>query len=221
MLKLFIAAAIAGYEQGFTIPCLQLELAQVWLKKRPKEHSFSNRLLSHFGCSRVYALQRFMFCPQVSTQTANRPLAREEVDLRALWLGLVYMTLQQVFHPTRTDTQDQAPTAAAEAVAASVPADVRRKFNTFVYDCVNARQGGWTLQTLKLDDLLKRSGGSAQETGSESVEEDNQVAKPVTDPMEKAILGQSMRLVFLTLQCLDEAELASGKSVPKPNIPGI
>jgi len=151
-----------------------------------------------------------MVYKQVETQTANRPLAQEEVELRSLWLSLVYMTLQQVYHPTRSITEEATGSAgvSAEAVAESVPSEIRQKFNTFVYDCVNARQGGWTLQTLKLEELMKSSGG-------------NSAAPDMTDPMEKAILGQSMRIVFLTLQCLDDANLASGKSVPKPNIPGV
>ena len=149
-----------------------------------------------------------MIHEQVETQTANRPLAQEEVELRSLWLSLVYMTLQQVYHPTRESAKDGDAAISAEAVAESVPSDIRQKFNTFVYDCVNARQGGWTLQTLKLEELVKRSGGDS-------------AGPDITDPMEKAILGQSMRIVFLTQQCLDDAALASGKSVPKPNIPGI
>ncbi|KAJ1632055.1 hypothetical protein T492DRAFT_991656 [Pavlovales sp. CCMP2436] len=165
-LRLFIAAATAGYERGFTIPALQLELS---------------------------------LTPAL---TAGRPLMQEEVDLRTLWVVLVYMALQQAYHPC----------AAAAVVGESLPADIRAKFNTFVYDVVNAKRGGWTLQTLKLEDLMRRS-ASGGEGGGEGGNGD---APPMT-AMEKAVLSQSMRVVFLTLQGLDDVNKASGKSIPGPS----
>ena len=162
VLKLFIAAAVSGYERGFTIPALTLELEQV------------------------------------AAQTAGRPLVAEEADLRIVWLALVYMTLEQVNHKTA---------AVASELGSTVPADIRQKFNTFVYDIINAKAGGWTLQTLKLEDAWLRSG--------------NEVDIGKMTDLEKAVLSQSMRIIFLTLTVLEETALASGESVPKPNIPGI
>ena len=69
---------------------------------------------------------------QCPTQTAGRPLMQEEVELRTVWLSLVYLTLANVRHESE----------ASEAVGASVPAEIRSKFQTFVYDVVNAAQGG-------------------------------------------------------------------------------
>ena len=85
---------------------------------------------------------------QCPTQTAGRPLMQEEVELRTVWLSLVYLTLANVRHES----------AAPEAVGASVPAEIRQKFQTFVYDVVNAAQGGYTLEALKLEDMLRRQG---------------------------------------------------------------
>ena len=87
---------------------------------------------------------------QCPTQTAGRPLMQEEVDLRSVWLSLVYLTLANVRH------ESQAP----EAVGASVPAEIRSQFQTFVYDVVNAAQGGYTLESLKLEDIDKDSANS-------------------------------------------------------------
>ena len=170
MLKLFVAAALSGYEQGFTIPALQLELSTV------------------------------------PTQSAGRPLARDEVELRTVWLSLVYLVAENVGHPSQPNQSRSKSKTTAAAVGATVPPEIRSQFCTFIYDVVNARQSGYTLETLKLEDLMRRSGGDEE--------------KSMTD-MERAILSQSMRICFLTLTVLDETEKATGKQPPKPNIPGI
>ena len=160
-LKLFIAAAYAAYERGFTVSALGLELSAL------------------------------------TTQTAGRPLMQEEVDLRQVWLCLVFLTLANVGHPS----------AAAAACGESVPEEIRKQFGTFVYDVVNARKSGFTLETLKLEDLMRRSGTGESMTA-----------------MEKAILGQSMRVVFLTLTVKEESEAAADLPPPRkpgPSIPGI
>ena len=133
----------------------------------------------------------------LTTQTAGRPLMQEEVDLRQVWLCLVFLTLANVGHPS----------AAAAACGESVPEEIRKQFGTFVYDVVNARKSGFTLETLKLEDLMRRSGTGESMTA-----------------MEKAILGQSMRVVFLTLTVKEESEAAADLPPPRkpgPSIPGI
>ena len=52
---------------------------------------------------------------QCPTQTAGRPLMQEEVELRSVWLSLVYLTLANVRHESE----------ASESVGASVPAEIR------------------------------------------------------------------------------------------------
>jgi len=136
---------------------------------------------------------------QVTAQTAGRPLAPEEAELRTVWLSLVYLTLANVGHATSGNP---------EAVGASAPPEIRQKFQTFVYDVVNAKQGGFTLESLKLEDMLRRQGADAE----------------ALSPLEKAILGQSMRVVFLTLAVRDEAAEAANLPPPRrpgPSIPGI
>jgi len=91
---------------------------------------------------------------------------------------------------------------------AQVPEDVRRKFGTFVYDVANARAGGFSLEALKLEDMLRRQGTDATELSA----------------VEKAVLSQSMRVVFLTLAVRDEAEAAKDLPPPRrpgPSIPGV
>ena len=43
---------------------------------------------------------------------------------------------------------------------------------------------------------------------------------PEASKLELAILGQSMRVAYLTLTVLEETELANENSPPKPFIPG-
>ena len=134
---------------------------------------------------------------QCPAQTAGRPLMQEEVELRSVWVCLVYLTLANVQH------KSDAP----EAVGASVPAEIRQKFQTFVYDVVNAQRGGFTLESLKLEEMLRRQGTAAEGLSA----------------VEKAILGPSMRVIFLTLTVRDEAEAAGNLPPPRkpgPSIPG-
>ena len=73
-----------------------------------------------------------------------------------------------------------------------------------MYDVVNAHKQGFTLQTLKLEELAR------------SDPED----KPRTQ-LETAILSQCMRLVMLTLTVLEEEKLAGDETLPpKPPIKG-
>ena len=75
-------------------------------------------------------------------------------------------------------------------------------------DVVNAAQGGYTLESLKLEDMLRRQGTDSESLGA----------------VEKAILGQSMRVVFLTLTVRDEAAAAGDLPPPRrpgPSIPGV
>ena len=127
--------------------------------------------------------------------TAGRPLAADEIELRSVWISLTYLTLELVHH--RPDC----------TLGESVPPEYRQKFNTFVYDVVNAHKSGFTLQSLKLEELMRRDADS-----------------PPLEMIEEAIMSQSMRLVFLTLEVLKEEEEASGNgngnTPPRPPIPG-
>jgi len=115
---------------------------------------------------------------QCSSKTAGRDLMHEEVDLRTVWLSLVYLTLERINHP-RQNAQ----------VELSVSSEIRGTYTTFVYDVVNAHKSGFTLQSLKLEEIMKR-----------------EVDAPQRTEIEEAILSQSMRLIFLTLEVLKEEE---------------
>ena len=95
VLKMFIAAAIAGYELGFPIDDIQKQLS---------------------------------ICPK---QSANRPLMKEEEDLRYTWYCLVYMVLAEIGHPTRIGT-----------VSESIPKEIYESYSVSTKKIANEQQKG-------------------------------------------------------------------------------
>jgi hypothetical protein len=106
--------------------------------------------------------------------TAGRPLQSDEIELRTLWLSLVYLTFERVGYESKS----------AVFPGQSVAEDLRQKFYTFTYDIVNAKKQGYDLAGLKLEELLQ-----------------NPEEKT---PMEQAVLSQAMRICYLAIQAADE-----------------
>eukprot|EP00966_Prymnesium_polylepis_P038391 890698-Prymnesium_polylepis.1 len=71
----------------------------------------------------------------------------EEVELRRLWVCLVYLTLEAVGVEMEETGEDSASGTA-------VPTQVRDEYSAFVQRIVDAKRGGATLKALKLDELL-------------------------------------------------------------------
>ena len=107
--------------------------------------------------------------------TAGRPLQADEIDLRTVWLSLIYLTFERVGYESKS-----ADTFPGQSVAA----DLRQKFYTFTYDIVNAKKQGLDLAGLKLEEVLQ---SSEEKT-----------------PMEKAVLSQAMRICYLAIQAAEE-----------------
>eukprot|EP00628_Pelagophyceae_sp_CCMP2097_P037731 CAMPEP_0184244620 /NCGR_PEP_ID=MMETSP0977-20130417/978_1 /TAXON_ID=483370 /ORGANISM="non described non described, Strain CCMP2097" /LENGTH=256 /DNA_ID=CAMNT_0026549911 /DNA_START=29 /DNA_END=799 /DNA_ORIENTATION=- len=184
------AGAAALLEVSFVNACLQLASGYVDTLKL-----FIASATGAFECGlTVDALE--LELSMATTQTAGRPLAVEESDLRSVWLALVYLTLVHVGHPSQK----------LDVAGASVPAETAHKFEKFVSDIVAAEGRGHSLQTLKLEEVLRREEG----------------APPLTQ-LENAVLSQSMRVVFLTLMVvgeISEARSQGNNSRPGPQIPG-
>jgi len=106
--------------------------------------------------------------------TAGRPLQPDEIDLRTVWLSLVYLTFERVEYKSR----------AGGFPGQSVSEDLRQKFYTFTYDIVNAKRQGYDLAGLKLEEILQ---SSEEKT-----------------PMEQAVLSQAMRICYLAIQAAEE-----------------
>lgn len=111
-------------------------------------------------------------CQQYS---AGRPLQADEIELRTVWLSLVYLTFERVGYESKRT---------GGFLGQSVAADLRQKFHTFTYDIVNAKKQGFDLAELKLEEVLQ------------SDEE--------RSPMEQAILSQAMRICYLAIQATEE-----------------
>jgi len=111
-------------------------------------------------------------CQQYS---AGRPLQPDEIDLRTVWLSLVYLTFERVGYESKS---------AGAFPGQSVAADLRQKFYTFTYDIVNAKKQGYDLANLKLEEVLQ---SSEEKT-----------------PMEQAVLSQAMRICYLAIQAAEE-----------------
>jgi len=196
-------------EKTFVDACMQLSSGYV-------------DVLKLFIVAGKAAYERGLTIPQVQleitqcqTQTAGRALMQEEIDLRTVWLSLIYLTLERVEHRK------------GSSIGSTVDPDLRQKFYTFVYDVVNAKKQGYTLQTLKLEQIMKNSSGQPT-----SIAEKTEQMNAQQRQIEEAILSQSMRLVFLTLTVLEESEEfekgngngngggGDNGDVPRPPIPG-
>eukprot|EP00747_Dinoflagellata_sp_TGD_P219230 gnl/TRDRNA2_/TRDRNA2_91380_c0_seq1.p1 gnl/TRDRNA2_/TRDRNA2_91380_c0~~gnl/TRDRNA2_/TRDRNA2_91380_c0_seq1.p1 ORF type:complete len:276 (+),score=42.18 gnl/TRDRNA2_/TRDRNA2_91380_c0_seq1:1-828(+) len=124
------------------------------------------------------------------TMTANRPLMPEEVELRKLWISLIYLTLELA------DT----PAEGSANPATTVDSTLRNEYAKIVAAIRDQVTAGATLQELSVDSLIGPD--------------------PERTPLRKAVLSQSIRVVYLTLQVLDEEATAAGETAARPFIPG-
>ena len=157
VLKMFIAAAVAGYEFGYGIGDIQEELV---------------------NCK---------------TQSANRPLMEEEVNLRYTWYCLVYLTLASLDHPSRNK----------QAVVESIPNKLRKDYQESVEQAVTANSKGISLSA---EDLVIKQNNNEEPSSDLSI-------------MEKAIMSQSMRLITMTFTVLRETQEAQSGDVAPPTPP--
>ena len=133
-------------------------------------------------------------------QAAGRPLAVEEEALRRLWLSLTYMTLE-LLEAESGDAQSPPELASVAGVPPAISAD----HAPFVVNLVSAKREGRSLSELSIDEMMVASGGSR--SGGASA-------------MERAVLQQSMRVVFLTVDVVEDEKLAGTRADAGPKIPG-
>ena len=80
-------------------------------------------------------------------QSAGRPLAPEESELRSQWIALAYLTLESV------GTADD-----AETPSTLVPAALRAEYAPMVANLVRAKRDALPLSSLELDEIAPASG---------------------------------------------------------------
>jgi len=143
-------------------------------------------------------------------QTANRPLMAEEVLLRSTWINLIYMMLENLEETDKFIVENS-----------TVDNTIRQKYEEyiqFVTDWRKAqnyedRDAAAMVTELNVDDVLK----DCSRTDASSM----------TDPMEKAMLPQNLRVALLTLVVIEEEKRCfedDGGNLdpmpPQPPIPG-
>ena len=107
----------------------------------------------------------------VARQTAGRPLMDEEAELRSAWISLVYLTLER-----------KGVTSTSDANARVAPR-VREVYETAVDSILLRREiGDVKFQDLKLYELLPSDAGNGKTA------------------IERAILSQSMKVIWVTLE---------------------
>ena len=132
-------------------------------------------------------------CP---IQSAGRPLMPEEAALRELWLGLAFLSCEQL-----------AEEATSEDL---IPSSFRDANSDLVRNLLDAKAASKPLSQLTLEDVMSED------------------TRPKKGTMEAAVMMQSLRIVYLTADVLEDVENAgtradaktTEKATPGPYIPG-
>ena len=154
-----------------------------------------------------------------TTQTANRPLMTEEVQLRTTWISLVYLTLSKIQHSLRggkiTKVQEREDkTTKSQSLFESIPESVRKDYETLVDQVATAY-----LNSID-NDIDTDDGTMGRILSMEELRSlDSTAASSLSSDAERAIRLQSIRIIPLTLQVRREAAEAAESDQQQPNPP--
>lgn len=169
-LKQFVMGCMAAYKAGYSLMALKLELA-------------ANEL----GKVKVGVDEKGMVQEQGETVKnggktieVDVGLRQQEKDTRMVWIKLVYLTLDRFRY-----VQESAPVPLETASRGTDDEEMVRGLAALVQSTVDASRRGYTLQTLKMENMMK---GQQKEL----------------TPAEKSIRSQWMRIVFLTISLIPE-----------------
>lgn len=150
-------------------------------------------------------IEQVKACPN---QSANRPLMKEEEDLRSIWIKLVYLTANHVQY--------------RKAVVQDTPL-LKSLFDNDNDDDNDSVD--WKVYQSMLPRLLEKH-SEGNETGprfqAQEILTQNAHFLPATqDAMQKALLLQNLRLIWITLTVMEEEKLciSSDQDPPAPPIP--
>jgi hypothetical protein len=127
-------------------------------------------------------------------QSAGRALMPEEDALRYLWLGLTYLSCEKL--------AGESGQGASEDL---VPGTFRAANAELVGNLLDAKAAAKPLSQLSLDDVMPEA------------------LRPAAGSMEAAVMTQSLRIVYLTADVLEDVANAGTRAdakTPKPYIPG-
>ena len=122
-------------EVSFVNACMQLSTGYVDVLKMFIAASMASYEL---GFSIEDVQKELLACPK---QTANRPLMKEEENLRYTWYCLVYSTLATIGHPSRNPL-----------IQESIPKDIQDMYRDAVEKVAAANKEG---KSVPLEDLVK------------------------------------------------------------------
>lgn len=135
-------------------------------------------------------------------QSANRPLMNEEVKLRATWMNIIFMILENLDENNNED------------YVSTVEDGTRQMYDDYVKYITDWR---------KAQDFSDRDAAAmVTELKVQSVLDGcSSAAAFITDPMDKAMLPQNLRVALLTLTVIEEEKRCfDDKLPPQPPIPG-
>jgi hypothetical protein len=124
----------------------------------------------------------------IPDQTAGRPLMPEEVGLRNTWIQVVYLTLASVNHRTEA------------AVDMILDDDIKATYTSIIPDMAAIKTAGEQLQIDLFLELHKHSFSG------------------LDNPIQKAIVSHSLRVMWITLTVLEEEARCSG-DFARPDAP--
>jgi hypothetical protein len=141
--------------------------------------NFCNEAISAYRSGHSLVSVQLEMSSVSSGGSLGRSLASDEVELRSVWLSLVYKTLRQLRFPI-------------DHGAESSPSDGfdRDRLDEFVKNIVSAARSGYDMKRIKLEQAL---------TSSTSPGDGGKNTSPRT-PLEDAILNQSTRIVLTCYQ---------------------
>ena len=147
-------------------------------------------------------IEQVKACPN---QSANRPLMKEEEDLRSTWIKLVYLTANHVQY--------------RQAVVQDKP------LLGSLLDDDNDDNVDWKVY-LSILPRLREKHAEGNETGprfqaQETLTQNADILPTTQDAMQKALLLQNLRLLWITLTVMEEEKLciSSDQDPPAPPIP--
>ena len=198
-LKAFIAATAEAYRRGYSLEALDVEVRRASSETRTRD----------------------------GRPVVQRSLQSDEVELRSIWLTLVYKALRYIDYPRERlpPDVDAAGMAAGRPPSPSNTAATRittraasgatrtatefrfpDPFDRFVKSIVDAARAGYDLARIKLEQQIRNA---TTTTTTTTTSEADAGAAGVSNPgaprssLESAILAQSTRLVWLTVQVVD------------------
>jgi len=127
----------------------------------------------------------------IKESVANRPLMPEEIELRSAWMSVIYLTLSMIGYQQETVLSD---------LTDGIRQETSHRFKVIVQDIIETGKDKVSVSDLKVEQFRSHA-------NSES------------DPLQKAILSQSIRVILLTLLVVEE-ETKCIPATPRPPIPG-